>query len=272
MKYLNGAELANFIKERQAKQVRGLRQAHHVFPRLAIIITDDNPASLKYIELKKRYGEDILIDVVIEQGNVDESLDAIERHNKDPNTHGIIVQLPISDHKRTEEVLNLVTPEKDVDGLGSREFFDPATPTAILWLLAGYNVDLRGKKVVVIGKGRLVGSPLIDILQDSGIDVFGLDKSSEIKKELKDAKVIISATGQPRLLSSDLIPHGCVVVDAGTASEGGALVGDVSPDVYDIRDDLKITPQKGGVGPLTVCALFDNVILSARRVAQAASE
>lgn len=272
MRFLNGADLRDFIEERQARQVRGLRQAHQVFPRLVIILAGDNPASLKYIELKKRYAEDILIDVVVERGTIDEVLEAIARHNADPLTHGIIVQLPLPEAERTEEVLAAVAPEKDVDGLHSTEFFDPATPTAILWLLAGYNIELKSRKVVIIGKGRLVGGPLLAMLEASGVDVTVAERGADLAEACKGAEVIITATGQPGLLTSDLIPHGCVVVDAGVASEGGVLVGDIAAEVYETRQDLTLTPKKGGVGPLTVCALFDNVIRAARRVAQAQAD
>jgi methylenetetrahydrofolate dehydrogenase (NADP+)/methenyltetrahydrofolate cyclohydrolase len=268
MRFLNGAELADYIIERQAKQIRALRQAHKVFPKLAIILTDDHPASVKYTTMKQRLGAEILLDVVLEKVTMETITDVIARHNADPETHGIIVQLPIADLSRTEEIVKSIAPEKDVDGLGSSEFFDPATPMAILWLLAGYNVELRGKKIVIIGKGRLVGAPLIRMLRDSHIEPVVAERDSDLKELCKDADIIISATGKPGLLTADILPKNAVVVDAGVAGEGGVLKGDIAEEVYQSRDDLTITPQKGGVGPLTVRALFDNVIRAARRVAE----
>jgi methylenetetrahydrofolate dehydrogenase (NADP+)/methenyltetrahydrofolate cyclohydrolase len=140
---------------------------------------------------------------------------------------------------------------------------------AILWLLAGYNIDLlQGKKVLLIGRGKLVGAPLEQMLQASGVNVSVADRSTkDLRAETLAADVIITATGSPAILYADMIKRGAVVVDAGVAGEEGKTVGDVAPDVYD-RDDLTITPPKGGVGPLTVCALFENVILSASRVAR----
>jgi methylenetetrahydrofolate dehydrogenase (NADP+)/methenyltetrahydrofolate cyclohydrolase len=270
MRLLKGSELAGYIKERQAKQVRGLRQADHISPRLAIMLTGDNPGSVRYTQMKKEYGADILIDVVIERVAAKDAQAAVERHNNDPATHGIIVQLPLEDPAYTDAVVTAVAPEKDVDGLGSTQFFDPATPLAILWLIAGYNVSLERKKIVIIGKGRLVGAPLVTMLQSSGIEPIVVTREDNLKERIKDAEVIITATGTPGLLTSDLIPKNCVVVDAGVAGEGGVLKGDVDPEVYTMRDDLTITPKIGGVGPLTVCALFDNVIRSARRVASEA--
>jgi methylenetetrahydrofolate dehydrogenase (NADP+)/methenyltetrahydrofolate cyclohydrolase len=136
---------------------------------------------------------------------------------------------------------------------------------AILWLLAGYNVDLRGKKVVLVGRGRLVGAPLERELLASGVDVATVDKDTKnIAASVLTADVIISAAGSPGVLRGDMIKHGAVVVDAGVAGEQGKTSGDLDPAIYEQRDDLVITPQKGGVGPLTVCALFENVIRAAR--------
>ncbi|HEV2412432.1 MAG TPA: bifunctional 5,10-methylenetetrahydrofolate dehydrogenase/5,10-methenyltetrahydrofolate cyclohydrolase [Candidatus Saccharimonadales bacterium] len=268
MRLLSGSDLASFIKERQAKQVRGLKQAEGIVPKLAVVLTDDNPVSRKYISLKQRYGEDIGIELVLEETTSTEAVKTIKRLNGDPSVFGIIVQLPISDPSLTEEVVKAISPEKDVDGLGSTKFFDPATPVAILWLLAGYNISLTDKKVLLIGQGQLVGRPLKKMLENSGITPEVADIDSDVGAMVAKAEVIVTATGQPGLLKSEMIPKGCVVVDAGTTSEGGKLVGDLDPAVYETRDDLTLTPRIGGVGPLTVCALFDNVIRSARRMAE----
>jgi methylenetetrahydrofolate dehydrogenase (NADP+) / methenyltetrahydrofolate cyclohydrolase len=265
MKLLNGKELAEFIKERQAHEVRALRQAWHVQPKLAIVATIDHPVINVYMRMKKQYGADLLIDVDIYKIKQDKAVETIKQLNADPSVHGIIVQLPLERPEETEAIVNIVAPEKDVDALGQKPAFDPATPMAILWLLAGYNVDMRGKKVLLIGRGRLVGAPLERMLQASGIDVSVADRSTtDLKAETIQSDIIITATGSPAILYSDMIKPGAVVVDAGVAGEGGKTVGDVAPEVYE-RDDIKITPTKGGVGPLTVCALFENVIHAARR-------
>ena len=268
MKLLNGKELAGFIKERQAKQVRALRQAHGVFPKLAIIVTVDNPVINVYVRLKKQYGADILIDVDIHRISQEEIANVLQKVNTDESVHGIIVQLPLQDTSKTDEIVNLVAPNKDVDALGRDAQFEPATPMAIMWLLSGYNVDLAGKEVLLIGRGKLVGQPLERIFKSSGVDVRIADRNTEdLKQETLEADVIITATGSPAILYPDMIKQGAVVVDAGVASEDGKTVGDLHESVYG-RDDLTITPQKGGVGPLTVCALFENVIRAAQRVAE----
>lgn len=267
MKILNGADLAGFIKERQAHQVRGLRQARHIFPKLAIVQAKDDPVINTYVRLKKQYGADILIDVEehrVAQGAVAET---IAQLNQTESVHGIIVQLPLEDPSQTDELVAMVAPEKDVDALGGGSLFEPATPMAILWLLAGYNIELQGKKVLLVGHGKLVGAPLERILRQSGVDVTVVDRSTDnLAQQAQQADVIITATGSPAILYADMIKQGAIVVDAGVASEAGKTVGDLAPDVYE-RDDLTLTPQKGGVGPLTVCALFENVIRAAQRVA-----
>jgi methylenetetrahydrofolate dehydrogenase (NADP+)/methenyltetrahydrofolate cyclohydrolase len=269
MKSLNGKDLAEYIKERQVREVRALRQAWDVNPKLAIVATIDHPTINVYMRMKKRYGADLDVDVDIHKVTQADAPELIRQLNADESIHGIIIQLPLERPEETEALVGLVAPEKDVDGLGTAPLFDPATPMAILWLLAGYNVEFRGKKVLLIGRGKLVGAPLERMLLASDVAVTVADRSTtDLKTETLQADIIITATGSPAILYPDMIKHGAVVVDAGVAGEEGKTVGDVAPEVYD-RDDLTITPPKGGVGPLTVCALFDNVIRAARRVVQA---
>lgn len=268
MKILDGSELAGFIKERQAKQVRALRQAHGVIPKLVIVVSQSLPVIDTYVRLKERYGEDVLVEVDVVRPEPAALTDTIRTLNADETVHGIVVQLPLADPSLTDEVVNLVTHEKDVDGLGEHAALDPATPTAINWLLAGYGVELKNKKLVIVGAGRLVGAPLAQMWRNSGLEptVVG-EPSDSLRDILQDADIIVSATGVPGLITSDMVRPGVVVVDAGTADEGGKIVGDVASDVRE-RHDITITPEKGGVGPLTVCALFDNVIRAARLTIQ----
>lgn len=269
MKLLNGAELRDYIKVRQAKQVRALRQAWGIFPKLAIIQCNDDPVIDAYVRLKPKYGEDILVATDVYRIPQSEAIAKIRELNVDETVHGIIVQLPLIDPpEQTQEILDAVAPEKDVDALGINATLDPATPLAINWLLAGYNVDLRDKKIVIVGNGRLVGAPLAKMWRNSGHDVTVLTREDkDIAAKIHEADIIVTATGKAGLITSDMIKVGAVVVDAGTASEDGVIKGDVAPEVYETRDDLKITPVKGGVGPLTVAALFDNVIQAARKAA-----
>ena len=266
MKLLNGLDLAEYIQERQARAVRGLIQAHGILPKLAIIVTVNDPVIEIYMKLKKRYGQEIKVDVEIHRIEQAGVIALIEKLNNDDSVHGIIVQLPLNDPSQTQAVVDSVSPEKDVDALGKDARRDPATPTAILWLMAGYNIDLKEKKVVLVGKGKLVGQPLEKMLKNSNVNVVSCDESDDLKSELEVADIIITATGQPGVITSEMVPLNSVLIDAGVAVEQGVAKGDLSEDIYR-RDDLKITPKKGGVGPLTICALFENVIKSAKQTA-----
>jgi methylenetetrahydrofolate dehydrogenase (NADP+)/methenyltetrahydrofolate cyclohydrolase len=267
LKLLNGSELAEFIQERQSHEVRSIRQALHVEPKLAIVVCTDNPVIATYMKLKQRYGIEILVDVDVHKVAQLEIPDLLKMLNADVSVHGIIVQLPLEDPSQTEELVNLVAPEKDVDALGVNALFDPATPMAIMWLLAGYNTDLRGKQILLVGRGKLVGAPLEKMLLSSGLMVEVADsKTTDLKAKVLEADIIITATGSAGIIKSSMVKPGAIVVDAGVASENGKTVGDVADDLFE-RDDITITPRKGGVGPLTVCALFDNVIRAARKTA-----
>ena len=268
MKMLNGQELAGFIKERQAHQVRSLQHSHKITPKLVIIRTNSDPIVDSYMKLKTKYGKEVGVHVEVVQVEQAEAIKTIKKINKDPEVHGVIVQIPLPDPAQTTEVLNSVAPDKDVDGLGEKAQFDPATPVAINWLLAGYNVNLMSKNIVIIGNGRLVGKPLARIWKESGLDVKVLDKKSkDFNATVKEADVIVCATGVPGLITKDLVKDRMVIVDAGVATDNNGLVGDVAPEVRELSD-ITITPEKGGVGPLTVSALFENVLLSARRISE----
>lgn len=265
MRILDGRELADYVKERQAKQVRALRQAWKTFPKLVIIVANDNQVIDTFVRLKRSYGEDILIDVDVRKVAQSEVATLIAELNTDVTVHGIVLQLPLTDPSETDRLVSLIAPEKDVDGLGPDAQYVSATATAIDWLLAGYNVTLQGRSIAIVGNGRLVGAPLAKLWRNAGLDVTVYDDTTtDLESALKSAKIIVTATGVPGLLQSSMIAPSAVVVDAGTASEGGVIVGDVSEEARE-RQDLTITPVRGGVGPLTIAALFDAVMIAARK-------
>jgi len=267
VKLLNGTELADYIKERQAKQVRNLRQSWQVAPKLAIIQTVDDPVIATYVRMKQAYGKDINVDVEVVYPSVGEIMAVIERLNNDEAVHGIIIQLPLAEGVDYDQALQAVSAAKDVDGLGGADVFIPATAQAIDWLLNGYNIDLRGKKIAIVGNGRLVGAPLAKLWKNAGHDVTVFDEHSrDMGKNLRRYPIIVSAAGVPSLILSDNVQPGAVVVDAATTAEHGKIIGDVADEVRE-RGDLTITPEKGGVGPLTVVSLFENVIQAARATA-----
>ena len=260
MKILDGKELAGFIKERQAHVVRAMKKK----PTLLIIRDSDNPVITKYVNLKMKYGEDIGVKVIdFRAQNSDEIRSKILEANEDAEISGMILQLPIIEKEKTDELTNLIAPSKDVDGLSAQGDFDSATATAINWLLSGYDIPLAGSKIAIVGRGKLVGAPLFRMFSNSGFDVSLFHRGDDLTN-LKQYDIIITATGVPGLISSSMLKPGATLVDAGTASEDGVLKGDASDEVR-ARTDLKaITPIKGGVGPLTVTCLFEHVIQAAK--------
>ncbi|MBR2741502.1 bifunctional 5,10-methylenetetrahydrofolate dehydrogenase/5,10-methenyltetrahydrofolate cyclohydrolase [Candidatus Saccharibacteria bacterium] len=258
MKNLSGKELAGFIKERQARQIASMSPKPH----LLILRDSDNPVIMKYVNLKIKYGEDIGVVVDSRRANSAEDLaKAILQANNDSSINGIIIQLPLTDKSKTDELCNLIKPEKDVDGLGEHAKFDSATATAINWLLAGYDIKLTNAKIAIVGRGKLVGAPLYRMFTNSGYDVTLFHRGDDLTN-LKQYDIIITATGVPGLISDSMIKPGAILVDAGTASENGKLLGDVSEEVRSRTDLSAITPITGGVGPLTIACLFDHVIQS----------
>ena len=256
MKSLNGRELAGFIKERQSHQVKSASRK----PRLLIIRDSDNPVIMKYVQLKIKYGEGIGVEVIdFCAKDTNEIAEKIKQANSDSTIKGIIIQLPILDKSKTDELCNLIAPEKDVDGLGINAAFDSATATAINWLLAGYDIKLNDKKIAIVGHGKLVGAPLHKIFNESGYDVTVFDRGDDLST-LNQYDIIVTATGIPGLIKNEMLKPGAVIVDAGTASEDGVLKGDLNAETRERTDFSAITPITGGVGPLTVTCLFDHVI------------
>jgi methylenetetrahydrofolate dehydrogenase (NADP+)/methenyltetrahydrofolate cyclohydrolase len=255
MKVLNGRDVADFIQERHARQVRAL----HPAPVLAIVRQGDDAATSRYLEVKQRYGAAIGVEVRVYTETAATLLQRIKALNADKTVTGIIIQLPLVDTDLTGQAVAAVAPAKDVDGLGPDSPFDTATPKAILWLLAAYNVDLKARHIAVVGQGRLVGKPLADMLEASGCQVTRADvHTADIGTAVRAAGLIITATGQAGLITSDMVQEGAVVVDA------GAPASDLHEDVRR-RQDLTLTPNPGGVGPMTVAALFDNVLIAAQQ-------
>jgi methylenetetrahydrofolate dehydrogenase (NADP+)/methenyltetrahydrofolate cyclohydrolase len=245
-----------------------------VQPGLAILSNNgEHYPSRKYMELKQNVAANlgILAAAVFSNGH-EELLYEVQAYNEDEYYHGMIIQLPLADQVHTDKVLSEIAPNKDVDGLGPNETFAPATPLGILNLLEGYKINYLDSPVAVVGTGKLVGAPLVRLMQERGAaDVSAFDIEStedEIRDGLNRARVIVSATGKSGLLVPELfdnlnIPR--VVIDAGTAESNGA--GDVSPS---LREELlergsHITAEKNSVGPLTIRALLTNVVSAAEQ-------
>ncbi len=258
--YLSSKIAVEETRIKQTEQVKSLLAKCGNTPKLVIIQIKDDPVINVYVNAKKRYGARIGVDVDILKIEQSEALTTIQKMNNDKSVHGIIVQLPIDDTSQTDEIVNAVAKSKDVDGLSKDSPFTPATPLAIMFILAHYKITFEDKNVAVVGRGSLVGAPIMKILDGMGVPYTNINsKTINPEEVMNGADILISATGIPSLVKSENIKSGAVVVDAGTATDSGKTVGDVADEAYE-RDDISITPKKGGVGPMTVCALFSNVL------------
>ena len=252
-------EILNDLKLRIRKE--GLE------PKLVIIVVGENKASKAYVNQKKKYGEQIGAKVSIENLNKsvtqDELASLIKKLNRDSLVHGVILQLPVPYQLDQEDLTNLISPEKDVDGFVSRSKFKPATALGIVELLKRSGVSISGKKVVVIGRGKIAGKPVADLLREEGAKVEVVHSQTKNPKKItKTADILISAVGKPKLVTADMVKEGAVVVDVGISPIDETLVGDVDfQEVSKIAS--KISPVPGGVGPMTVAALLNNLVIAA---------
>ena len=253
MKILKGSEIALFFQVRH----QALAASFDRPPHLAIIKSDDNVAAEKYLKAKAAYGQAIGVTVSIYSEKPEHLLERIKQLGADPDVTGIIVQLPLPDAALTDQALAAVPPTKDVDGLGPHSPFEATTPKAVLWLLAAYDVTIGGQ-IAVVGQGRLIGKPLADRLEVTGHHVIRCDiNTPDLAAAINDADMVLSATGQAHLIKSAMLKSGAVGVDAGSPAP------EFAPEVYS-RPDLILTPNPGGVGPMTVACLFDNLLIAAQ--------
>jgi methylenetetrahydrofolate dehydrogenase (NADP+)/methenyltetrahydrofolate cyclohydrolase len=269
---LDGRIARDFYKGKLVKKVDALARK----PLLAIVQVGDDPSSAVYIEQKKKFGasigalvEHVRIDVEASQGDVAE---AIARLNARTDVDGIILQLPLPPQLEKIALINLIDPQKDVDGLTDecqcrlaegRPLFVPATAKGVMALLDFYKVTVAGKKAAVMGRSRLVGSPVAALLRASGADVAVChSQTPDAAAVTRGADMLVVAIGRPALVGAAHIKPGAVVVDVGLTKRDGKLWGDVDhAAVAGLVSAL--TPVPGGVGPMTVLSLFDNLVTSA---------
>ena len=288
---IDGAAIAAGIRDALTRQVdemigRGLH------PHLAVLLVGDDPASASYVRGKQRAGEETGIKVVIHRIEPDPDPTQLERRirdridllNVDPDVHGIILQLPVPDNVDSDALLDRIDPLKDVDGLHptnqgrilqGRERFLPATPHGVQQLLVRSGADPSGKHVVIVGRSRLVGMPLAAMLaqkrQGANATVTVCHtNTTDLPAITKAADILVAATGRPNTITADMVRSGATVIDVGvnrvddpTRKRGYRLVGDVA---YGPVSEVAgaITPVPGGVGPMTVAMLLNNVTRAAR--------
>lgn len=244
-------------------------------PHLAIILIGNDPASLVYVKNKIKKGNEIGIKVSLYHFNENDKENIITKKitslNKDKNTDGIIIQLPVPKKFNKEKLLDLVIPEKDVDGFSlyhqgllfqGRSKMIPATPKGILSLLNHYKINLEGLNTLVIGRSLIVGRPTALVLINENATVTLASKHTKnLKDHTKKADLIISATGVPKLITQDMVKKDAILIDVGFSRINKKVVGDL--DFNNLVKIAKyITPVPKGVGPMTINALFENTFIS----------
>lgn len=254
---VDGKKLADEIKQELKIKAQGKDLC------LVVVWVGEDPVSERYVEKKKKFGLDIGVEVIVYEYSSDileeDLIEEITKLNDNSNVSGIIIQLPLPKEIDEQKILNLISPDKDVDALGEGSRVFPPTIGAIKEILNRNNVELPGKKAVVLGKGKLVGRPAAIWLTQEGANVIVVDsKTSDPASILKQADIIVSGVGRSGLITPGSIREGVVLIDAGTSEAAGQLKGDADPACAD-KCSL-FTPVPGGVGPLTVVMLFKNLL------------
>jgi len=278
---LVGRALATELRAEIAQRAERLR-ARGVAPRLVVAIVGEDAASIAYVRSIERVGAKVGVDVAVATLPADASEGALRGRlqalGEDPLVHGIILQQPLPAHLGIRRIAEAMPADKDVDGanpvnLGRLAFaqhtaFVPATPLAVLLLLErSERWPLRGARCVVVGRSNVVGLPVSLLLLGRGGTVTVTHKeTADLAHHVRDADVLVVATGVPGLIRAGMVRPGATVIDVGTTFVDGVLLGDVAPEVADVAGEL--TPVPGGVGPVTNVALLRNVVQAAENLAE----
>ena len=270
---LDGKLYRDEIFDDLKKRVDKLREKG-ITPGLATVLVGDDPGSHSYVKMKHRDCEALGINSIRRDLPADisqeELLAVIDELNEDPACTGYIVQLPLPKHLNENEVLERIDPDKDADGLHpvnlgklvlNEDAPLPCTPNGCISLLRRFGVELNGAKVVVIGRGVTVGRPIGLMLtrrSENSTVTLCHTGTKDLAAETKAADVIIAAAGVPHMLTADMISAGAAVLDVGVSRVDGKLAGDVAPEVWDKAG--AVSPNPGGVGPLTRAFLVHNVV------------
>lgn len=273
---LEGQPIADRMKVELTEKVRALTMT----PRLGIVVVGDDSVSEKFISLKEKFARTIGVEIRRYAFPASITTNELRARMNDivheARNDGVIVQLPLPSHIDTQSILNTVIPEKDVDVLSARAVGDfqvgkekvmPPVVRAVVLLFKEYGISVKGKRAVVVGYGRLVGQPLATWLAREGAQVSIIADEVQYDPELLQcADIVISGVGKPRMITGNAIKENVIVVDVGASEVGGVVVGDV--DIESVtKKAAYMTPAKGGVGPLTVAVIFENLLtlIGARR-------
>ena len=275
MEILDGKYISSEIVQTLKAEIQKYIQEGKRVPRIDILLVGDDYASQMYVNMKEKKALDLGILVNIhtfdKEISQDQLIKLIKQLNSNSEVDGIMVQLPMPEHINESEVLESILPSKDVDGLTSTNLgklfkndssaIPPATAKGVIKLLDNYDIQIEGKRAVVIGRGDISGLPIAAMLQNRNATVTICHSHTQGLKDIcKDADILVSSIGKAEYINSEYVKNGSVVIDVGTNKNSeGKLVGDV--DFNSVKDIAEyITPVPGGVGPMTIACLFDNLI------------
>lgn len=272
MVLLDGKTLAKEKRKNLKKKVEELKEKEGIIPGLAIIRVGNDPASEIYVRNKLKACQEVGIYAVEkhfnEEVNEQEIIDMIEFFNQDKTIDGILVQSPLPKYLDEKKIVSCILGSKDVDGFGidnlghllaNQEQVLAATPLGILNLLKEYKIPIVSKKVLIIGRSQIVGRPLaIMFLNRDATVTIAHSKTQNLKELTLQADILVSAVGHPRFITADMVKEGTVCIDVGINRENGHVIGDM--DFEKIKEKASyITPVPGGVGPMTIVTLLENV-------------
>lgn len=276
---IDGKMIARTIREKVAQEVAAMKKATGITPKLSVVLVGDDPASKVYVANKEKFGKEagIETETLRRPQNTSEKdlVRMVKELNQTKDVSGILVQLPLPNGLSEINVLNEIDPGKDVDGLhpmnlgkllkGEEPAFLPCTPTGIMELILSTGIEIKGKEAVVVGRSNIVGKPIaIMLLQKHATVTICHSRTEDLPGVCRRADILVAAVGKPKMIKSDWIKKGAVVIDVGMNRLETGLVGDV--DFEGVREKASyITPVPGGVGPMTIAMLLRNTAISAAR-------
>lgn len=284
---LDGKAMALQIKDEIANEVRNLTAQGHRAPHLAAVIVGEDGASKTYVANKEKASHEVGFTSSVyrmpESTTEEQLLETIAFLNNDPDIDGFIVQLPLPKHINEQNIINAISPDKDVDGFTpinigrmvlGEECFVPATPMGICTLLKRYKIETAGKHCVVLGRSNIVGTPAANLLSRKGFDctvTMCHSKTKNLKELCLQADILVVAIGKAEFVTADMVKEGAVLVDVGihrvedaTKKNGYRVIGDVKHSEVDAKCSW-VTPVPGGVGPLTIVSLLENTLKAYKR-------